>query len=245
MSDVEKREKEQARWVQNEDSEWELVVPSWEMPRWTSALMLLAEKPLGKMEQYRVRGLGRILEQRGRLSATQLALLRTVAERHEASIPTIPPLPTVLGRSEIEAQTDEAEEEEKTEGAEVPAKEEEKPDKEGLWAKFSTILSENGLDPDEHRAWFDEEWALSLSELPPEQAEKMMWLSAKEVARGAAPPPAPRARGVILAGPLDLLIRDFLEGKIDYSTYDERATELEEKGEQPKGGAQGGSERRD
>lgn len=243
MSDVEKGEKEEARWVQKEDSEWELVVPSWEMPRWTSALMMLAEKPLGKMEQYRVRGLGRILEQRGRLSATQLALLRTIAERHEASIPTIPPLPIVLGHSEVAEEK--TEEERKEEGAEVPAKEEEQPDKDGLWAKFSTILSENGLKPDEHRAWFDEEWALSLSELPPEQAEKMMELSAKEVVRGASPPPAPRARGVILAGPLDLLIKDFIEGNIDYTTYLLKVSELGKEGEQPKGGAQGGSERRD
>ena len=224
MSDVEEGGKEQMNWVQNEDSEWELVVPSWEMPSWTSALGMLEQKPLSGIERFEVRGLRRGLEQRGRLTAGQLAILKSIADRHEASIPSVPSLPIVLGHSEVAEEK--PEEEEKEEAAEAPAEEEEQPDKNGLWGKFSTILSENGLKADEHRAWFDEEWALSLSELPPEEADKMMELAAKEVVRGVAPPPAPRARGVILAGPLDLLIRDFLEGNIDYHTYEKRVTEL-------------------
>ena len=243
MSDVEKGEKEQGGWVQNEDSEWELVVPSWEMPSWTSALEMLEQKPLSGIERFEVRGLWRGLVQRGRLKATQLAILKSIAERHEASIPAVPSLPPVLGHSEVAEKK--TEEEQKEEAAEAPAEEEEQPDKEGLWAKFSTILSENGLKADEHRAWFDEEWALSLSELPPEEAGKMMELAAKEVIRGAVLPPVPRVRGPIAAGPLDALIRDFLEGNIDYPTYEERATELEKKGEQPRGSAEGGPERRD
>ena len=224
MSDVEKGEKEQGGWVQNEDSEWELVVRSWEMPSWASALTMLEEKPLSGIERFEVRGLRRGLEQRGRLTAGQLAILKGIADRHEASIPSVPSLPIVLGHSEVAGEK--TEEEQKEEAAEVPAEEEEKPDKEGLWAKFSTILSENGLKPNGHRAWFNEEWALSLSELPPEQAEKMMELSAKEVIRGAVPPPAPRARGPVVAGPLDLLIKDFLEGNIDYPTYCAKVSKL-------------------
>ena len=233
MSDVEKGGKEQMNWVQREDAEWELVVPSWEIQSWRSALGLLLEKPLGKMERLRVKALWLDLEQKGRLLASQVALLKATAEGHKISIPTVPSLPIVLAGSEVaEAQTDE----EKREGAEAPPKKEEKPeekapDKNGLWAEFSRILTENGFKPDEHRAWFDEEWELSLGELPPEHAERMMELAAKELARGAVPPPAPRARGVILAGPLDLLIKDFLEGQIDYPTYQMKVTELEKKGE--------------
>jgi len=223
VNEVEKSGKEQ--WVKDKDAEWYLEVPSWERPRWFSALQMLGEKPLSEGEKLRLKALRLGLEQKGRLSGSQLARLRVLAEKHGASIPTVPALPVALGSSGEEAE--EVTKEEKRE------QEEEEPNKEELWKEFASILSKEGkMNPDEWRSAFEEEWNLSLKELPPEQAQRVAVLFAREViTKGVPLPPKLRPPPVavsVQAGPLDLLVRDFLEGKIDYETYHRRARELQE-----------------
>lgn len=98
------------------------------------------------------------------------------------------------------------------------------------WAAYSALLLDKGVDPAEHRAEFDEEWELSMSFLPQEEAEKMAQVLAKEVAAKAVPlppklKPPPPAVPVPPEG-LDKLIWEFNTGRIPYDEYERRAKEL-------------------
>ena len=124
--------------------------------------------------------------------------------------------------SEVE---DSGKTEESTKGEEQEGGE---PNKQQLWERFASVLLKDGkMYADEWREAFEEEWNLSLRWLPLEQAERMIVVLAREVVQKGVPLPPklapPPVAGTVGEGPLDLLIRDFLEGKIDYDTYQRRA----------------------
>ena len=104
------------------------------------------------------------------------------------------------------------------------------PSKEKLWKRFSTFLSRRGLKPEDHRAYFDEEWELSLREPPTEDATRLAMKAAVERVAMATSPPVPGVKLPPSAGTFELAIKEFLEGKTDYATYEARVKKIQEKG---------------